>query len=348
MDKNSLDFFKKLISTMSPSGFEEQAVKLWEKRVKTFVNKVSVDANGSGIALLGKGSGKKIMIAAHIDEIGFMVQHVDKQGFIYFSPVGGVDKHIVPGKRVWIHTDKGVILGVVGRKPIHQMQPEERNKVSKFENMWIDIGVKSEKEAFKKVSIGDYAVPAVGFEEINKDIFIGRGFDDRAGVWVMTEVMRLLSKVKLSSSVYGVATVQEELGLRGARTSAYGINPDIGIAIDVTFATDAPGMDKRKIGDIKIGKGPVITRGPNINNALFKEIVSVAKKNKIPHQIEANSHPTGTDANAIQMTRAGVPTVLVSIPNRYMHTPVEMVCGKDMENAVKLITAFVKSISKKK
>ena len=338
-------FFKKLINCIGPSGYETDATAIWKREISKATGSVSIDNCGSGIARVGPKKGPKVMIATHIDEIGYMVQYIDKQGYIYFSPLGGVDRHVMPGSRIRIKAGKGEVFGVIGRKPIHLLEPKEREAVSKLENMWIDIGVSSDKEALKKVSIGDCAVPDVGYEELGKDKIIGKGFDDRAGVFVMTEVMKAISKDKgLKAQVYGVATVQEELGLRGAKTAAYGIAPDIGLAMDVTFASDCPGIDKRKCGDIKIGKGPVIARGPNIHPEIFKRLVDVAKKTRTPYQIEGVSRPTGTDANAIQMTKAGVKTGLVSIPNRYMHTPVELVSKKDLENTVKLVKAFVRSI----
>ena len=339
------DFFKELINCIGPSGYEHDATAIWKKEVSKATKDITVDNCGSGIARLGSKTATKVMISTHVDEIGYMIKYVSKDGYLYFAPLGGVDRHIMPGSRIRIKTDKGEVLGVIGRKPIHLIEAKERDSVSKIENMWIDIGASSDKEVLKKVSIGDCAVPDVGYEALGKDKIIGKGFDDRAGVFVMTEVMKALAKEKtLKAQVFGVATVQEELGLRGARTAAFGIEPEVGLAMDVTFASDCPGIDKRKNGDIKVGKGPVIARGPNIHPEIFKMLVDTAKKNKIPYQIEGIAHPTGTDANAIQMTKAGVKTGLISIPNRYMHTPVELVSKKDIENTVKLVLAFVKRI----
>jgi endoglucanase len=255
----------------------------------------------------------------------------------------------MPGKRVWIKTKKGKILGVIGRKPIHLLEDEEKKKVTKIENLFIDIGMSKREETLKIVSIGDPAVPAVGFEVLNKDRVIGRGFDDKGGAFVVSEVLRLLSNEKLKASIFGVATVQEEIGLRGATTSAFRIAPDVGIAIDVTFASDYPAeeTDAKKLGDIRIGKGPSISRGPNINPKVFDLLVDVAEKNKIPYQVEGNPRGTGTDANVIQLTREGVATGLISIPNRYMHTPVELVSLEDIENTAKLIAHFIKRLNEK-
>lgn len=347
MNETSLNFLSKIIKAISPSGFEAEAIKIWKDRTKDFADKVESDIHGNGIAIINANKKPKIMLAGHIDEVGYMITYIDKEGYLYFSTIGGIDPHIIPGKRVLIKTKKGDILGVVGRKPIHSLEEPERSKVAKIEQLWIDIGAKDEKEAKSLVEIGDSAVSAQGLEKIGNNNVIGRGFDDKAGAFAVSETLRLLKGKKVKASVYGVATVQEEIGLRGARTSAYSISPDIGIAIDVTFATDFPGMDKKQIGDIKIGGGPVIARGPNINPKIFELMVATAKEEKIPYQIEGISRATGTDANVIQLNQAGVATGLISIPLRYMHTPVELLNLDDLENTAKLLSAFILRINEK-
>ena len=347
MRRGSLEFLERLINSHSPSGFEGDAVRVWKQYTAGHSDAVHTDIHGNTIAELNSEGNPRVMLAGHIDEIGYMVKYVDKEGYIYFTTIGGIDLHLVPGQRVWIKGAGGDILGIVGRKPIHCQEPEERKKISKIENLWIDIGAKDRKEALSAVSIGDPAVPAVGFERLRGTRYIGRGFDDRAGAFVISECLRLLRKEKMKASVFGVATVQEEIGLRGARTSAYGISPDIGLAVDVAFAADAPDADKRRTGDTRLGGGPVIARGPNINPVIFDLLVKTAKKEKIPYQVEGISRATGTDANVIQLTKAGVATGLVSIPNRYMHTPVEMVDITDLENAARLIAAFIKKLDEK-
>ena len=347
MEKKSLEFLKQLIDTPSPAGFEEDGVRIWRERMKGFADEVRVDVHGNAIAVLNNGGAPKVMLAGHIDEVGYMVKYIDKEGYIYFSTIGGIDHHVMPGQRLWIKTGKGRVLGIIGRKALHLLGDEEIKKVAKIDELWIDIGAKNEKEAKSIVDIGDSAVPAVGFEVLRGDIVVGRGLDDRAGAFVVSETLRLLAAKKVKAAVYSVATVQEEVGIRGAQTSAYGIAPDVGIAVDVTFATDFPGANKKKVGDIKIGGGPVIARGPNINPKIFDMLVATAKKEKIPYQVEGIPRRTGTDANVIQLTRAGVATGLVSIPNRYMHTPVEVVSLKDMENIARLLAAFVMKLDKK-
>lgn len=347
MKNGSFEFLQELIESHSPSGFEGEGIKVWKNRTKEFADSIEVDVHGNAIAAMNGGGKPRVMLSGHIDEIGYMVKYVDKEGYLYFSPIGGVDLHLVPGQRVWIKGKKENVFGIVGRKPIHLQTQSDRDKVAKIEELWIDIGAKDDKEALSKVNIGDPAVPAVGFDRLLNDKVAGRGFDDRAGAFVVSEVLRLLKGKKLKASVFGVATVQEEIGLRGATTSAYKVNPDVGIAIDVTFATDVPGVEKKQIGDIKLGKGPVIARGPNINPKVFEMLVETAKEEKIPYQIEGVSRGTGTDANVIQLTRSGVATGLVSIPNRYMHTPVELIDYKDVENTAKLLSAFILTLSEK-
>lgn len=346
MGKKSLEFFRKLITIISPSGSEEEAVNFWKKEVKEFVQKVETDIHGNGIAVLNEGETPKIMLAAHIDEVGYMVKYIDKEGYISFSTVGGVDPQLIPGHRVKIKTRKGEILGVIGKKPIHLLEEEEKKKIPKVEDLWVDIGAKDEEEAKAKVEIGDVIVVNLAFDSLTTDKIVGRGFDDKAGVFVITEVLKSLTKEAFDASLYTVVTVQEEIGLRGARTSAYGISPDIGLAVDVTFATDHPQINKKRDGDIRIGSGPVIAKGPNINSKVFEMLLTVAEEENIPYQIEAISHGTGTDANAIQLTRSGVATGLVSIPLRYMHTPVEVVSLEDLENTAKLLKAFILKANK--
>lgn len=347
MERESLDFLRKFINSVSPSGFEEEAREIWKTRTKKFADKVFSDVHGNAIGILNEKGKPRVMLAGHMDEIGYMVKYISKDGYLFFSLIGGFDLHLLPGERVWVKTKKGKILGVIGRPPVHTLKEEQRKKVAELSDLFIDIGAKDKAEAEKLVRIGDPAVPAVEFDVLNRDKVIARGFDDKGGAFIVSEVLRLLSTKKPKASVHGVATVQEEIGLRGATTSAFRVAPDVGIAIDVTFASDYPkasGDDQR---DIRIGKGPVISRGPNINPKVFELLVETAEKNKIPYQIEAAPRGTGTDANAIQLTREGVATGLVSIPNRYMHSPIELISLNDLESIVKLLAGFIMRIDEK-
>ncbi len=348
MDRKAKAFLKKLMETMSPSGFEGEASQVWQARAKEFADSVRVDVHGNTIAALNEDGKPRVMLAGHIDEIGLMIRYIDDQGFLYFAPIGGWDVQIVQGQRVWIKGKKGkLISGVIGKKPIHLMDPKERESVPKMHDLWIDIGAKDKKDAEKLVDIGAPAVLAYGFEELRNGIVAARGFDDRVGAFVVLEALRYAKEYGIQAALFAVATVQEEIGLRGARTSAFGLNPDVGIAVDVTFATDQPGVDKKRIGEVKLGGGPVIARGPNINPKVFDLLVQTAEEEKIPYQVEGIPYGTGTDANVIQLTRAGVATGLISIPNRYMHSPCELVSLKDLDNAAKLIAAFVHRLSEK-
>ncbi len=341
MNKSTETFLKDLLEAPSPSGFEQPAAKLFRNRVKGHVDQVYGDVHGNSIAILNPDAPFKFMLAGHIDEIGLMITHIEDDGYIYTAQIGGMDPALLIGQRVKILSEKGPVLGVIGRKAIHQMTPEERNKAVKMDNVWVDIGADSRKDAEKRVAIGDPMVIDVPYRKVTNDRIVSRAMDDKAGAFIVAEVMRALSKRKIKICVAGVATVQEEIGLRGAITSSFNINPDAGIAIDVNFASDHPDTDKKKLGVLKLGKGPNLHRGANINPIMGKAIVKTAKKHKIPYQITAAPGSTGTDANAMQLSHGGAATSLISIPNRYMHTPVEMISLSDLDNIIKLITNFI-------
>ena len=308
---------------------------------------MKTDVHGNVIAQK-KGSGKlKLMVVGHADEIGMMVHYIDDDGYIKFKPIGGIDASLLPGLRVNIYHDKKIIRGVIGKKPIHLMEASERKKVQKLDKLWIDIGAKDKEEAEKKVSIGDPITFNPGMEELNENIVTTKGTDNKAGVFVAGALLESLKDIETAVSVYAVASVQEEIGLRGAITSAYGINPDIGIAIDVTHASDYPFMSKDKLGEISLSKGPVIAVGPNINPQVFKMLKEAASELDLNYQLEAAPRGTGTDANAIQITRSGVAAGLISIPNRYMHTPSEIISLKDLDEAVQLLNKFAQKIDDK-
>lgn len=343
MNKDAENFLKQLLEAPSPSGYEQPAAKIFRQRVKDSADKLICDVHGNSIAVLNPTAEFKLMIAGHIDEIGLMITHIDDKGFIYTAQIGGMDPALLVGQRVKIMAEKGEVFGVIGRKAIHQMEPEERKKNVEMKNIWVDIGADSKKEAEKRVAIGDPIVVDVLYRRLNGDKIVSRATDDKVGAFIVAEVIRELSKKKLNISVAGVATVQEEIGLRGAMTSVYTVNPDVGIAVDVGFASDHPETDPKKTGVVELGKGPVLHRGPNINPVLEKELFKTAKKFKIPYQVTAEPRGTGTDANAMQLSRGGVATAVLSVPNRYMHTPVEVISLKDLENSIKLLTEYIAS-----
>ena len=349
MEKERVEFLRRCMETVCPSGFEEEISHVWRKEADRFAERTWADSHGNSFAVVNEGGTPRVMLAGHADEIGLMITYIDDNGYLSFAGIGGWDPQVLPGQRVWIQGITGPILGVIGRKPIHLLEEEERKKVVKIEDLWIDIGAKDKEDVASLVEIGDPAVLDYSFAELRNDLVVSRGFDDRVGAFLVLEAARLVAAMNPKASVYAVATVQEEVGLRGARTSAFGIDPQVGIAVDVGFATDTPGMDKekKKVGEVTMGKGPIIARGPNINPKLFKLFVETAKEKKIPYQIEGAPRGTGTDANAIQLTRAGVATGLISVPNRYMHSPCEIVHLGDLENIARLIAHTVVRIDER-
>lgn len=348
MNKTSKKFLENMINAISPSGYENCAAAVWKTYAEKYAESVETDVHGNSHAVFNKGGKVKVMFAGHYDEIGFLISHIDDKGFLWIAPIGGWDPQIAQGQRVHIIGSGGkTVSGVIGKIAIHLQEPEQRKKVSELKDLWVDIGAKDKKDAEKLVSIGDPMVVQYGYEELQNGRVAGRAFDDRAGAFAILEAGRMLAKEETDCEVHVVATVQEEIGLRGAKTAAFGIEPDVGIAVDVTFATDHPnvGTALQQEGLIKIDGGPVVTRGPNINPKLFELIVKTAKEEKIEVQIAAEGRGTGTDANAIQLNRSGVATALVSIPLRHMHSPCELISLKDLEAVSKLLAAVVKNVT---
>jgi len=344
MDRAAKTFLQKLVESPSPSGFEQPAQKLVRARMKDVAESVRTDVHGNVIGVVNPDAPLRVMLAGHCDEIGLMITHVDENGYLYFAAIGGVDPGILPGQKVEIHNERGPLFGVIGKKAIHLMDKDEQGKPMKIRECWIDIGAKDRKDALKAVAVGDPVTIVRRFTELRNGMAAARGFDDRVGAWCVVETMRKIARMKLNCAVYGVTTVQEELGMRGARTAAYGIDPHVGIAIDVGFASDWPGAEKKVIGETALGKGPILHRGANINPILSRLMETVAKKKRVPFQVQAEPRATGTDANVIQINRAGAAASLVSVPNRYMHTPVEVVSLKDLDNVVALLAATVAAL----
>lgn len=347
MRKDSYDFLKAIQETPSPSGFEQPVQRIVRKRMKPYADTIETDVHGNVIVSLNPTGSPRVMLAGHCDQIGLMIKYIDDNGYLFFVSIGGIDPSVVPGSRVIIHTKNGPVDGVIGRKAVHLMKPEERGGKVDLREMWIDIGCKNRKEAEQVVSVGDPVTFRLEMSRLGNDFVTSPGFDNKSGTFVVMEALKLCSIRKIKCALFAVSTVQEEIGLRGARTSAYGVDPQVGIAVDVTHATDYPDVDKRTNGDLKMGLGPVISTGPNINQKLEAMIVRAAKAKKIPYQMEAAPAGTGTDANAIQLNRAGVATALVSIPNRYMHTQVEIVSLTDLESAAKLIAETVALVDRR-
>jgi len=341
-------FLTELLHARSPSGYEAEAQAVFKRHVKPAADSYEGDALGNQIATLNPSGNPTLMMAGHIDELGLIITYVNKDGFIYFDTIGGHDRTVISGRRVVIQTEKGPVKGVTGKRAIHLMDEADRKKVPEIHEIWIDIGAKSKKEALDRVSIGDAATYDHEFELIHGSIGTARAFDNKVGAYIVGEALIRLSRdaKKTAAKVVAVATSQEEIGTRGAIGSGYSVDPHVALVVDVGHATDHPDCDNRKYGETKLGGGPMLCRGANINPKVFDALVRAAKKLKIPYQVEGDPRPTGTDARAIQVSRGGVATGVVSIPLRYMHTPSEIVDLEDVERCVKLFVEFAKGITK--
>jgi endoglucanase len=343
MDKARYAFLEELMAAWCPSGFEEGGQAVVRKRLEGRCDTVRTDVHGNVLAGVNTKAALRVMLAGHVDEIGLMVSHIDEKGFLFFQPIGGWDVNVLLGQRVVVHGAGGPVQGVIGRKPIHLLTEEERKAPLKIEDLFIDIGAAGADDARKHVRVTDPVTLDVAMKPLMNDLVVSRGFDDRIGAFVVTETLIEIAKRRPRVAVWSVATVQEEIGLRGARTSAYGLDPHVGIAVDVGFASDYAGAerDRRRIGDIQLGQGPILCRGPNINAVVGAGLERAAKAGRIPYQFQAEPRATGTDANAIQVNRAGVAAALVSVPNRYMHTPVEVISLRDADNTIRLLTEYI-------
>ena len=346
MRSESFDLLKRLVDTPGPSGYEQQVQRVYREAVRAYADEVRTDVMGNVIAARNPGGSPRVMLAGHADEIGFQIRFISDDGMLYFGGIGGHDAVVTVGQRVRVHTAKGPILGVLGRRAVHLMEQDERNKPVKLDELWIDVGAKDKAHAQELVEIGDCVTYAQELERLQGDLCTARSFDNKMGLFIVAEALRLLADKMLEAAVIAVGTVQEEVGLRGARTSAYGIDPLVGLAVDVHHAMDYPGANKKKVGDLKLGGGPIITRGANINPRAFNLLVQTAKELDIPYQVEAAPGGTGTDANAMQIARAGIATGLISVPLRYMHTPCEVLDLNDVENAARLMAGFCERVTR--
>jgi endoglucanase len=346
MHEHSHTFLKTLLETPSASGFEQQIQDVVRRWAGTYADEVKTDRHGNVLAIRYPDAGRsaaehaRVMLAGHCDQIALMVQHIDDQGFLFVQPIGGWDMQVLIGQHLTVWTRSGPITGVVSRKAPHLLTNEERAKVPQFTDVWVDIGAADGKEAQELVQHGDPVTFALGYRPMRNHMATSPAMDDKVGVWVVMETLRLLHEKKVAVPIYCVSTVQEEVGLRGATTSAYGIHPAVGIAVDVCHATDTPGNDKKQLGEVNLGDGPVLFRGPNINPRVFDQLEQAAKSRELPVQPRGVPRATGTDANVIQLTRDGVATGLIGIPNRYMHSPVEVVHLHDLDHAAQILAEF--------
>lgn len=355
MNSSDIAFLKELCEAPSPSGYEWPAAEVFRRRLTGTADSIETSVMGSVHAtLLGKGKGKKkapsVMIAGHIDEIGFMVKYIDDNGYITFDAIGGIDSAILPGSRVTLYaTGKGtggptkptVLRGMIGRKPIHLIEADERKNVTPMEKLIVDLGLSGE-QARELIRIGDCFTFGLGFEEYGDGFAASRAFDDKMGAFICARVMEEIAAAKKAKGdLYAVATVQEEIGTRGAITSTFSLDPDIGISVEVDHATDYPGIEKSRYSEVNCGKGPVIARGPNINPMLFERLVAAAEAADVEYQIGPEPRGTGTDANPMQITKSGKVAGLVSVPLRYMHTPSEVLKLDDLDSTIRLLTRFI-------
>src|ERR687894_368934 len=345
MREASYEFLKKLLSTPGPSGYEGAAAGVWREEAGKFAGEVRGDRMGNSFATLNAGGSPRVMLSGHIDEIGVMVTHVNEEGLLRFTGVGGWDPQVLVGQRIRLQTESGEVVGVIGKKAIHVMEPEERKKVSEIKSLWIDVGAKDADEAKRMVRVGDVGVVDQDLLELPNGRIASRSLDNRMGAFVVLEALRLLSEEEgVGAEVVAVASVQEEIGLYGARGAAFGLDPDAAIAVDVTHATDTPGVSKNENGDHALGSGPVIDRASNLSPIVSEGLIAAAEREGIAYTLEADSRSTGTDADAIQFTRAGIATGLVCCPNRYMHSPNEIVDLEDLEGCARLISTYAKTL----
>ncbi len=328
----------KLLRAGAPSGHEGPAASIW--RDEASFATLSADGLGSSIARVGEEA-PLLAVVGHIDEIGLVVTHIDEKGFLWFAPIGGWDPQILVGQRVSIGTRGGPVPGVVGRKPIHLLDPDQRKKVVELKGLHIDVGAADGDEAAALIRIGDPVVIAAEPLRLAGDRLVSRAMDNRIGAYVALEALRRChERDSLSGSFAAIAAVQEEIGLFGARTSTFQVRPDLAVAIDVTHATDAPGVDEKEIGSHPLGSGPAIGRGSTLSPKVFELLVETAEEAGIEYTVSASGRGTSTDADSIQISRSGIPTGLVSVPLRYMHSPVELCDLGDLEATVELIAAF--------
>jgi len=345
LNDSSIAFLKQLLDSPGPSGFESAPAKVWRTEASTFAA-VRSDVIGNSIAEVAGSGGPTILLAGHIDEIGLIVTWIDENGFAYIDAIGGWDPQVLVGQRIRFLGRNGEVYGVVGKKPIHLMKPDEREKVTKLADMWVDIGAQSRAEASERLSVGDCGVLDAKVVDMPNNRIVSRSIDDRIGAFIVLEALRRYAAQPGAARVVAVATCQEEIGYHGggARVAAQAVGPQMAIAVDVTFATDHPGIEKKEVGEHKLGGGPVLTRGSVTSPVVFRLLRDTAESLEMPYSVHAAGRATSTDADAIQLTREGVATGLVSIQNRYMHSPNEMVSLEDLDRAATLIAEVCRRV----
>jgi len=348
LSPSSIAFLKRLLDTPGPSGFESPAARVWREEASTFADKVTTDVAGNSMAEVNPGGSPTIMLDGHIDEIGLIVQYIDDDGYIYPSPIGGWDPQVLVGQRIRFLASRGDVLGVVGKKPIHLMKPADRDQASKMGDLWIDIGASNRAEAEGRLSVGDPGVIDSRSMDFPNNRLVSRSIDDRIGAFVVLEALRRYGQRPGAARVVAAATTQEEIAWHGggALVCTNCINPQMAIVVDVTFATDHPNVEKKEIGDFRVGCGPVLSRGAVISPVVFDLLRGAAEREGIKYAIHAAGRDTSTNADAIHISREGVATALVSIPNRYMHSPNELVSLDDVDKTAALLAETCRAVTR--
>jgi putative aminopeptidase FrvX len=348
LSESSIAFLKRLLDTPAPSGFEGPAAKVWREEASKFA-KVTTDVAGNSMAEINPGGSPTIMLDGHIDEIGLIVQFIDDEGYVYPSPIGGWDPQVLVGQRIRFLGRDGDVLGVVGKKPIHLMKTADRDQASKMTELWVDIGAANKAEAEARLSVGDPGVIDSKTIDFPNGRIVSRSIDDRIGAFVVLEALRRYAEKPGAARVVAAATTQEEIAWHGggALVCTNCVNPQMAIVIDVTFATDHPNIEKKEIGDHRIGGGPVLSRGAIISPVVFSLLRDVAEREHISYSVHAAGRDTATNADAIHIAREGVATALVSIPNRYMHSPNELVSLEDVDRTATLLAEACRAVTDK-
>ena len=344
MDAAARDFLFRLLETPSPSGYERPVQELVREYLAGVADSVTSDAHGNVIGGKNTASTPRVLLVGHCDQIGLIVQYIDADGFLWVQPIGGWDPMQLVGSHVVVWTASGPVPGVISRKPIHLLTDEERKAVPKMKDLWVDIGATNKADAESVVRVGDCLTFDLKTQVLRNNLAAAVAMDDKVGLWTVLEGFRRAAAGPLKCGLFVSSSVQEEIGLRGAKTSAHTVDPHVGIAVDVTHATDCPTIDKKTEGDVSLGKGPVVYRGPNMNPHVVERLIAAAGEAAIPIQLGAIGRATPTDANVLQTTRGGVATGLVSVPNRYMHSAVETVSLDDVDRTADLLAAFVRGI----
>jgi endoglucanase len=338
MDANRRDFLDDLLSTATPSGFETAGQRTWVEYVSDFADEVRTDDYGNAVAVV-EGGATEVALAGHGDEIGFMVRTIDDDGMIRLTAIGGSDRTVSKGQHVQIHTDDGTVAGVIGQTAIH-LRDRDDESVDDIGEQHVDIGVESREEAEKLVEVGDPATFEQSVSELEGKRVAARGLDNRIGIWAAAEGLRRVAEADPEATVYAVSTVQEELGLQGAKMVGFDLAPDAVIATDVTHATDAPGTPSEKATGVELGAGPVVARGSANHPRVVEAVREAAADEDIDVQLQATGSRTGTDADAFFTARGGIPSLNLGVPNRYMHTPVEVLDLDDLDATADLLAAF--------